>query len=122
MGATTLTGWIYPKKEPRSRNQQTRRRIRNNLHSRSSEAASARIRGSPSAQAVESEQQGRGQCLLLNPLMFEETSSLQPDSNRCTPKQFVRKINDVERASYNGSIEASQASDVGSIPIARSRF
>src|SRR5216683_4601694 len=26
----------------------------------------------------------------------------------------------VERASYNGSIEASQASDVGSIPIARS--
>jgi hypothetical protein len=26
------------------------------------------------------------------------------------------------RASYNGSIEASQASDVGSIPIARSRF
>jgi hypothetical protein len=27
-----------------------------------------------------------------------------------------------ERASYNGSIEASQASDVGSIPIARSRF
>ena len=29
---------------------------------------------------------------------------------------------DGERASYNGSIEASQASDVGSIPIARSRF
>jgi hypothetical protein len=28
----------------------------------------------------------------------------------------------LERASYNGSIEASQASDVGSIPIARSRF
>ena len=27
-----------------------------------------------------------------------------------------------ERASYNGNIEASQASDVGSIPIARSRF
>jgi hypothetical protein len=27
----------------------------------------------------------------------------------------------LERASYNGSIEASQASDVGSIPIARSR-
>ena len=26
-----------------------------------------------------------------------------------------------ERASYNGNIEASQASDVGSIPIARSR-
>ena len=38
----------------------------------------------------------------------------------------VRKINfwvqseTNERASYNGSIEASQASDVGSIPIARS--
>jgi hypothetical protein len=28
----------------------------------------------------------------------------------------------LKRASYNGSIEASQASDVGSIPIARSRF
>jgi hypothetical protein len=28
----------------------------------------------------------------------------------------------VERASYNGSIEASQASDVGSIPIARSNI
>jgi hypothetical protein len=27
----------------------------------------------------------------------------------------------LKRASYNGSIEASQASDVGSIPIARSR-
>jgi hypothetical protein len=27
-----------------------------------------------------------------------------------------------ERASYNGSIEASQASDVGSIPIARSSY
>ena len=53
--------------------------------------------------------------------MFDETRSLQPESNRCTPKQFVRKINDVERASYNGSIEASQASDVGSIPIARSK-
>jgi hypothetical protein len=26
----------------------------------------------------------------------------------------------IPRASYNGSIEASQASDVGSIPIARS--
>src|SRR6267154_1847134 len=30
------------------------------------------------------------------------------------------KLKAVERASYNGSIEASQASDVGSIPIARS--
>jgi hypothetical protein len=30
------------------------------------------------------------------------------------------KCFEAERASYNGSIEASQASDVGSIPIARS--
>jgi hypothetical protein len=30
-------------------------------------------------------------------------------------------MKNIERASYNGSIEASQASDVGSIPIARSR-
>ena len=30
------------------------------------------------------------------------------------------KLRAAERASYNGSIEASQASDVGSIPIARS--
>ncbi len=33
---------------------------------------------------------------------------------------YNRKVRN-ERASYNGSIEASQASDVGSIPIARSR-
>jgi hypothetical protein len=32
----------------------------------------------------------------------------------------LSRIKDIERASYNGSIEASQASDVGSIPIARS--
>src|SRR6266702_1427442 len=32
---------------------------------------------------------------------------------------YNRKVRS-ERASYNGSIEASQASDVGSIPIARS--
>ncbi len=31
-------------------------------------------------------------------------------------------LDPIERASYNGSIEASQASDVGSIPIARSSF
>jgi hypothetical protein len=30
------------------------------------------------------------------------------------------RMGGAERASYNGSIEASQASDVGSIPIARS--
>ena len=42
----------------------------------------------------------------------------------CTPYRFVVYNQDArnERASYNGSIEASQASDVGSIPIARSRF
>ena len=33
---------------------------------------------------------------------------------------FSGPRHDNERASYNGSIEASQASDVGSIPIARS--
>ncbi len=33
---------------------------------------------------------------------------------------YNRKVRSTERASYNGSIEASQASDVGSIPIARS--
>src|SRR5271168_2324128 len=37
---------------------------------------------------------------------------LRPNCSRISP----------ERASYNGSIEASQASDVGSIPIARSNF
>jgi hypothetical protein len=36
--------------------------------------------------------------------------------------RYNRAGKQVERASYNGSIEASQASDVGSIPIARSRF
>ena len=34
--------------------------------------------------------------------------------------QFCVELRAAERASYNGSIEASQASDVGSIPIARS--
>src|SRR5260221_1185351 len=33
---------------------------------------------------------------------------------------YINKL-ESERASYNGSIEASQASDVGSIPIARSK-
>ena len=33
---------------------------------------------------------------------------------------FWVQLKNKERASYNGSIEASQASDVGSIPIARS--
>src|SRR5579859_3447384 len=33
---------------------------------------------------------------------------------------YNREGRPIERASYNGSIEASQASDVGSIPIARS--
>jgi DNA-binding NarL/FixJ family response regulator len=35
-------------------------------------------------------------------------------------RQSLSRIRGIERASYNGSIEASQASDVGSIPIARS--
>jgi hypothetical protein len=37
----------------------------------------------------------------------------------CPSQPNYSKISS-ERASYNGSIEASQASDVGSIPIARS--
>jgi hypothetical protein len=36
------------------------------------------------------------------------------------PASSLLRIMKKERASYNGSIEASQASDVGSIPIARS--
>src|ERR1700730_10435641 len=36
------------------------------------------------------------------------------------PVIYNQKSLENERASYNGSIEASQASDVGSIPIARS--
>jgi hypothetical protein len=42
-------------------------------------------------------------------------------SKTWTHRQFAGTIRNNERASYNGSIEASQASDVGSIPIARSR-
>jgi hypothetical protein len=46
------------------------------------------------------------------------------------PGEYLRQLRKViesfhledERASYNGSIEASQASDVGSIPIARSNI
>ena len=34
---------------------------------------------------------------------------------------IINQLSEAERASYNGSIEASQASDVGSIPIARSK-
>src|SRR4029077_4719620 len=40
--------------------------------------------------------------------------------NLYTQNQFLSTIRNNGRASYNGSIEASQASDVGSIPIARS--
>jgi hypothetical protein len=47
-------------------------------------------------------------------------AELQNHSNRCTENRFLSTIENNERASYNGSIEASQASDVGSIPIARS--
>jgi hypothetical protein len=50
-----------------------------------------------------------------------------PASLTCPPGEAVVtaprlwvELNAAERASYNGSIEASQASDVGSIPIARS--
>jgi hypothetical protein len=40
--------------------------------------------------------------------------------NAYASRDFLGTFGDTERASYNGSIEASQASDVGSIPIARS--
>ena len=41
-------------------------------------------------------------------------------SNRFAENQFVSAIKSNEQASYYGSIEASQALEVGSIPIARS--
>src|SRR5712692_7400434 len=47
-------------------------------------------------------------------------TELQNHSCCFTEIRFLSTIRDNERASYNGSIEASQASDVGSIPIARS--
>jgi hypothetical protein len=43
-------------------------------------------------------------------------------ANCCTEYRILSTIENNERASYNGSIEASQASDVGSIPIARSNY
>src|SRR4029077_1443667 len=41
-------------------------------------------------------------------------------ATRAFPQLMYNRTVRKERASYNGSIEASQASDVGSIPIARS--
>jgi hypothetical protein len=41
---------------------------------------------------------------------------------RVYTRAHAMSYNRHKRASYNGSIEASQASDVGSIPIARSRL
>jgi hypothetical protein len=61
-----------------------------------------------------------------NPVSYALLTSLAPaemfaeSRERCTENQFLSTIRKDERASYNGSIEASQASDVGSIPIARS--
>jgi hypothetical protein len=50
---------------------------------------------------------------LLATRVHESIENLDPPT--------IRRYNQKnERASYNGSIEASQASDVGSIPIARS--
>ena len=42
------------------------------------------------------------------------------ESSAWTYRKFTSTIRNNERSSYGGSIEASQASDVGSIPIARS--
>jgi NAD(P)-dependent dehydrogenase (short-subunit alcohol dehydrogenase family) len=50
----------------------------------------------------------------------ERSQRNMDESNAWTYRQFTSTIRNNERASYNGSIEASQASDVGSIPIARS--
>ena len=53
-----------------------------------------------------------------------ELENMEVIGNRsCTGSRLVvynQQTRGTERASYNGSIEASQASDVGSIPIARS--
>ena len=40
---------------------------------------------------------------------------------RCHLVVYNQQVREQQRASYNGNIEASQASDVGSIPIARSK-
>ena len=50
------------------------------------------------------------------------TNVLRMDSERSGAVMYYNEPagSTRERASYNGSIEASQASDVGSIPIARS--
>jgi hypothetical protein len=48
------------------------------------------------------------------------TSQAAKAGNRCAENQSASTIMSNERASYNGSIEASQASDTGSIPVARS--
>jgi hypothetical protein len=56
--------------------------------------------------------------LLISPGLWR--SHPQDNSNRCTENQLLSTIANDERASYNGSIEASQASDTGSIPVARS--
>jgi hypothetical protein len=49
-----------------------------------------------------------------------EVRATFPAVARAVPAMLSCFQFDAERASYNGSIEASQASDVGSIPIARS--
>src|SRR5882762_5512410 len=65
----------------------------------------------------------RSVCRIRPPLNRRRISLQKGERAVCTGEHFVvynRPRNGNERASYNGSIEASQASDVGSIPIARS--
>src|SRR5882762_2863916 len=65
----------------------------------------------------------RSVCRIRSPLNRRRISLQNGERAVCTGEHFVvynQPRNGNERASYNGSIEASQASDVGSIPIARS--
>src|SRR5580698_8970410 len=63
---------------------------------------------------------GRMMTLASNPACRYETRLPLPSLARVIPAMLSFGEFETERASYNGSIEASQASDVGSIPIARS--
>src|SRR5712691_7274651 len=57
--------------------------------------------------------------IVLHPISAARTHSKWWMENYCKCYASLLALGS-ERASYNGSIEASQASDVGSIPIARS--
>jgi hypothetical protein len=44
---------------------------------------------------IDSKHQAAGTSSLSKPLMFDETSSLEHHSSRCTAKEFVSRINDI---------------------------